>query len=267
MQLVKQILKNRKLILFLSKDDIKKKYAGSYLGIVWAFVQPLVTILIYWFVFQMGLKQTAKSTTGVTYPFIVWLMCGIIPWFFFSDALNSATSVFQEYTYLVKKVVFDIEILPIIKIISSLFIHLFFILILFLVMALFGYYPTVAFVQVIYYTLCMVALVIAISYFTASLNIFFKDLAQMVAVALQAGMWLTPIMWDFSMVSNYSWSVILKLNPVFYIVQGYRGALLDGDWFWNHGTLTIYFWAVVVVLMLIGNRIFKKLRPHFADVL
>ena len=101
---------NSKLILFLSIDDLKKRYAGSSLGIFWAFVQPCVTILIYWFVFQVGLKSTAPGNGNI--PFIVWIMCGLIPWFFFSDCLNAKTNVFIEYSYLVKKVVFNIEILP-----------------------------------------------------------------------------------------------------------------------------------------------------------
>ena len=114
MDFLRSLKKNKELIWFLAKDDIKKRYAGSSLGIVWAFAQPLVTITIYWFVFQIGLRSVAPGQYG-DMPFLVWIMCGLIPWFFFSDGINSVTSVFLEYSYLVKKVVFDINILPVIK--------------------------------------------------------------------------------------------------------------------------------------------------------
>lgn len=112
-----ELYQNRKLVLSLAKNDFKTKYAGSYLGIVWAFIQPIVTILVYWFVFSVGLKAGTVSD----YPFVLYLVSGIVPWFFFQDALNGGTNALIEYNYLVKKVVFKISILPIVKIISALF--------------------------------------------------------------------------------------------------------------------------------------------------
>ena len=124
-----ELYHNRKLILSLAKNDFKTKYAGSYLGIIWAFIQPIVTVLVYWFVFQKGLKAAGMNTkTGVEVPYVLWLISGLVPWFFFQDALSTGTNALLEYSYLVKKVVFKISILPIVKIISSLFVHCFFIL-------------------------------------------------------------------------------------------------------------------------------------------
>ena len=83
-----ELYQNRKLVLSLAKNDFKTKYAGSYLGIVWAFIQPIVTILVYWFVFSVGLKAGTVSD----YPFVLYLVSGIVPWFFFQDALNCGTN-------------------------------------------------------------------------------------------------------------------------------------------------------------------------------
>lgn len=266
MKFINSIKKNKSLIWFLAKDDLKKRYAGSSFGVFWAIAQPMVTILIYWFVFQVGLHSTAPGQYEGT-PFLLWIMCGLIPWFFFSDAINSVTSVFLEYSYLVKKVVFDIEILPLIKIISACFIHIFFIFVLFIIMALFGHYPTVAFIQAFYYSFCMVALVLALGFLTSSLAVFFRDLPQLVQVLLSAGMWLTPIMWAFDMISGHWFSFIFKLNPMFYVVEGYRNALLGNGWFFQNWVQTLYFWSLVIILGVIGRHVFKKMRPHFADVL
>ena len=110
--LPKEILHNRKLLWSLAKNDFKTKYAGSYLGIIWAFVQPIVTVVVYWFVFEKGLKAGGINTRdGIAVPYVLWLVAGLVPWFFFQDALNGGTNAMIEYSYLVKKVVFKISIL------------------------------------------------------------------------------------------------------------------------------------------------------------
>jgi teichoic acid transport system permease protein len=109
-------------------------------------------------------------------------------------------------------------------------------------------------------------LVIAVSTMTVSLTPFFRDLTQMVSIALQFGMWMTPIMWDDSRLpEQYRW--IVFINPMTYIVEGYRDAIIRGRWFWEKPMETIYFWVFVSVLFLVGGRLFTRLRPHFADVL
>ena len=115
-----ELFAGRTLIFQLAKNDFKKKYAGSYLGIVWAFVQPVVTVMVYWFVFGM-----IRSSSPRPVPFVLWLIAGLIPWFFFQDGLINGTNALLEYNYLVKKVVFRIDILPMVKVVSAVFVHLF----------------------------------------------------------------------------------------------------------------------------------------------
>lgn len=261
--IMREIYDSRVLVWNLSKNDFKTKYAGSYLGIFWAFINPLVTILIYWFVFEFGLKAGAPIPDV---PFILWFTSGLIPWFFFSDALVNATNSFVEYSYLVKKVVFKISILPIVKIISALFIHVVFIGVMISIYGIYGKVPTFTFVQIIYYSFCTFALTLACSYATSAIVIFFKDLTQIIGIVLQIGMWMTPIMWSYTIIpQKFQW--IAKINPMFYIVEGYRDSLLKNEWFYNNFWGTIYFWSFTTVIFVIGMIIFKKLKPHFSDVL
>ena len=105
--LPKRLIASRKLIVNLAKNDFKKKFAGSYFGVVWAFIQPVITVLLYWFVFEFGLHQKVNDLrTGIEVPFVLWLMGGLVPWFYFQEALNGGTGVLDEYSYLVKKVGF-----------------------------------------------------------------------------------------------------------------------------------------------------------------
>lgn len=262
-ELPKELVVNRKLIFSLAKNDFKTKYAASYFGVFWAFVQPIVTIAIYTFVFQVGFKA-APTTTG--YPFLLYLVSGIVPWFFFSEAWMNATNSLIEYSYLVKKMVFKISILPIVKIISSLFVHLFFIVLAWILFVADGKMPGISLVQVIYYMFCTICLTLALSYFTAAITPFFPDTSQIINILTQIGMWMTPIMYDEAIMGP-SIMRILKFNPMYYVVRGYRDAFINGVWFWEEPKMTIYFWVVVCVLFMIGFGTFKKLRVHFADVL
>ena len=189
-----------------------------------------------------------------------------MPWFYFSEALNNGTNALLEYNYLVKKVVFKISILPIIKIIAATFIHIFFVCLLLIVAAIYGYYPTIYTIQIIYYSFCLFIFVLALSYTTCAVVVFFRDLSQIISIGLQIGMWATPILWNLDALSP-EWIMILKLNPLVYIVNGYRSAIYEKEWFFRDFFSTMYFWIVTVVLFGLGAVIFKRLKVHFADVL
>lgn len=259
---IKEFLEMRALMFDLARNDFKTRYAGSYLGIIWAFVQPVVTVLVYWFVFQVGFR----SGTVKDVPFVLWLASGLVPWFFFNEALNSATTGLLDYAYLVKKVVFNIRIIPVVKIISALFVHIFFVIFIILLFICNGIFPEVFWLQVIYYSFYMTILCLGITYITSALVVFFRDLTQIINVILQIGMWMTPIMWDYTVIpESFRW--LFKLNPMYYVVEGYRNALIYKEWFWNNSFYTVYAWIVAIVLLLLGCFIFNKLKEYFADAM
>ena len=267
----KDVIANRKLIGSLAKNDFKQKFAGSYLGTIWAFVNPIITVLVYWFVFERALNVGSQSTkAGIAIPFVLWLIAGLVPWFFFSEVLASGTGAMIEYNYLVKKVVFKIDVLPVVKAISSLFVHLFFIVFTIIIYSCYGYFPTLYTLQIIYYSFCMFVLSVGIIYALSAIMVFFRDMAQIVGVLLQIGMWMTPIMWNMDAMANRipGWAmVILKANPMYYIVNGYRDALYNGMWFWERPGMTAYFWVFTAIVVMAGMAIFRRLQNHFADVL
>jgi len=228
-----ELYDNRRLIWKLAKNDFKKRYAGSYLGFIWAMVQPVVTVVMYWFVFDNFFGQKAQMlSTGISMPYVLYLTAGLVPWFYFTEALTNGTTALLEYNYLVKKVVFKISILPIIKIIAATFIHLFFALVLLVVAILYGCYPTIYTIQILYYSFCLFVLVLGLSYTTCAVVVFFRDLTQIINIVLQVGMWATPILWNITMISdNPMLTTIIKLNPLVYVVNGYRSALCEKNGF------------------------------------
>lgn len=264
--LLLELWQSRHLIWKLARNDFKKRYAGSYLGAFWAMAQPVVTVGMYYVVFDVIMGGNA-SRTAADVPFVLFLTAGLVPWFFFSEALNQGTNALREYDYLVKKVVFKISILPIIKIIAATFIHVFFVCVLLVVAAVYGYYPSVYTIQLVYYSACLFVFVLALCYTTCAVVVFFKDLAQIINIALQIGMWATPILWDINTLTDSRFVSVLKLNPLVYIVNGYRSAVYGQQWFFEDVFATMYFWIVTVVLFGIGALVFKRLKVHFADVL
>ena len=129
--------------------------------------------------------------------------------------------------------------------------------------------PTLYMLQVVYYSFAMICLAIGIVYMTSAVMVFFRDLNQIINIGLQVLVWATPIMWNIDAMTSISPKImfILKLNPMYYIVLGYRDAMINNVWFWERSGLTIYYWCFTILMFIIGTTIFSKLRVHFADVL
>lgn len=264
--LVETISTNKRLILSLSKNDFKQRFAGSYFGVIWAFIQPIVTVIMYSVVFQLLLNQGATVDEGI--PYSLWLICGLVPWFYFSEAWLGTCNSMLEYSFLVKKVVFRIDILPLTKVISSFIVHAFFAALMLVVAMLFGYYPDVYTLQIFYYIFCLVMFITMLGILTSAITVFFRDFSQLINVLLQVGVWLVPIMWNINgnqIPDSFKW--IFKFNPLYYIIMGYRDAIVYKQWFWESPMLTLYFWLFVGLLGLFAINLFNRLRPHFADVL
>lgn len=251
-----------KMLLSLAKNDFKAKYAGSALGAVWAFINPVITILIYWFVFQVAFQNGPVNDM----PYVIWLVSGVVPWFFISEGWGGATGVFIDYSYLVKKVVFRVEMLPAVRVTSAFFVHLFFVALTFLVSSAFGYFPNLLHLQIFYYMTGAYLLALSLGRITATLTVFARDVSNFVGVLVQFGFWITPIFWDINAIPS-GLHFIFKINPIYYITEGYRDTFVYGIGFWEKPALTLYFWAFVATLFVLGNIIFKRLRPHLADLI
>ena len=253
---------NRKLLLKLTKNDFKQKYIGNFLGIFWAFIQPTATIAVFWFVFQVGFKSQPVDD----FPFILWLVAGMFPWFYFAEGLSNGTNSILANAFLVKKIVFRVSLLPIIKLLSAITVHIFFIFFMFAMFIYYGFSPEIYWIQIVYYLFAVSVLLLGLSWITSSVVVFFRDMGQLVAIVIQFGFWLTPIFWSMKMVpEKYYW--IIELNPLVYIIEGYRNSMIYHKWFWEEPSATLYFWLVTMFIFIVGGLTFKSLRPHFSDVL
>lgn len=256
------IYTQRRLIFAMARREIKSQYIGSFLGILWAFIHPVVMIGVFWFVFSVGFKAQPMNNA----PFVVWLTAGMAPWFLISEIINSSANVVIFHGQLVKKTIFFPQILPVIKVLSSLVTHTVFLAMLLLLILCHGMPLSLWFVQFFYYLICLVVLALGVAWAVSALNVFMRDVAMITSILLQIGFWGTPIFWDISMMPQkvQRW---LKLNPMYYVVQGYRDCFIDFVPFWQHPWYSIYFWLFACLTFVAGALIFKRLKPQFCDVL
>jgi len=260
---IMHLKENNKLIFTLIINDFKKQYLGSYLGLFWAFAQPLTYIIVIWFVFTFGFRH-GDNPDGT--PFFLWLITGMIPWFFFADGFNSGTNAIISNAFLVKKVAFRVSVLPIIQIGSAFLIHMALVLFLLVAFMLYGYAPSLYWLQIIYYLLATIFLLLGLSWLTSSIRVFVKDVSNLILVIIQVGFWATPIFWQVDKIPQ-KYHFILNLNPMSYIIQGYRDTFINHVWFWERQIDSFYFACISLAVFVLGATVFRRLRPHFGDVL
>lgn len=260
---IKEQLEYRELIMRMAIFDIKGNYQVHYLGTVWQFLNPLIQVTIYWLVFGVGIRQ-GQPVDGI--PFVMWLLMGLIPWFFISPAIiRGSNSVFQRVN-LVSKMNFPVSLLPTIQIIGSSFQFLILMATLIVVLTVIGIYPSIYYLQLIYYLICLLVFLFAFTLLSSTLSTLVRDYQMLLQSLMRMLLYLTPILWDTSMAPEFLQN-ILKLNPFYYIIQGFRDSFLGKQWFFEEPILTVYFWVLTMIILYYGSKVHLKFRKNFVDYL
>jgi lipopolysaccharide transport system permease protein/teichoic acid transport system permease protein len=231
-------------------------------GVAWAVLQPLSTVLIYWLVFDLGFKVQGPDRV----PFLAYFLCGLVPWLAFSEVLVTSTTAISNNKHLVKKVVFPTEVLPVVNVAAAATTHVVLLVATILVAACYGRAFGLPLLTLVFYASALAAFSLGLAWALAALQVFFRDLAQIVTVVLSLWFWLTPIAWVTDMIpAHLRW--IVDLNPANYVVAGYRDAILYDSFGAGLVERTLYFWIVTGSFLCLGSALFRRLKPHFADVL
>jgi len=265
LEYLRLIISRRELIADIFSRDLKQEYARYYLGVLWMNIQPLAFITVIYLVVTIGLRGV---TIDSKLPYSIWLLSAMIPWLFFLQNFTRGPMLISKYGFLVKKVEIDLIIAPIPLLLINAIPHMFLLLVTLVVVWVDAdtILPGATLLQIPYYFICMCLLVIGLNLLVSSCNLFIPDISNIVSLLAQFGFWLTPIFWD---AGNIPQSIVpvLKLNPMFYIVEGYRSAFEGGVYFWDRPYETLYFWVFVYFLLRISMYVFRRLQPHFAEVI
>ncbi len=253
----KNLYRYRELLKTSIKKEIRSKYKNSFLGVLWSFLNPLLQILVYTFIFSLILKNKQEH-------YAIFLCCGLVPWTFFSSAINRTSYTFVENANIIKKVYFPREIIPISVVTSEAinFLISTMIIICFVIIGGIGiskyiiYYPFILLTQYL--------IIIAISLIISSICVYFRDMQHFIGIILQLLFYAAPVVYSAdSLPAEYQW--VLKYNPMTYIINAYR------EIFYYQSNIKIIPLLVVftigIILCIIGYLIFSKLQKGFAEQL
>lgn len=262
-QVIKEQLQNFHLIYRLAFYEVKGKYLMHYLGVFWQFINPTVQIFVYWFVFGLGIR--GGKPIG-EFPFFVWLLVGLIPWFFINPTITQGANSVYSKLNLVSKMKFPVSILPSVNIISNSFQFFVMLIVLMVILFINGIYPNTYFIQLIYYLFCLYTFLFSITLLCSTFSTIIRDFQALLQTAMKLLFFVTPIIWDTSELP-LNIQNLLKLNPIYYIVDGFRNTFLFETWFFEDLTYTLYFWAITLFILFIGAALHLKLRRNFVDYL
>ncbi len=261
--LLKSLWRNRHLIMQMTKREVVGRYKGSAMGLAWSFFNPVFMLVVYTFVFSVIFKSRWGGDESRTL-FAVVLFVGMIVLGLFSEVVNRAPSLILSNVNYVKKVVFPIEILPVIAMGAALFHSLVSLSVLLAAFVLFNGYLhwTVIFAPLIFLPLVIVTL--GLAWMLAALGVFLRDVGQTIGIFTTVLMFLSPVFYPLTAVPEKFRPFIIA-NPLTFIIEQAREVLIWGnipDWI----GLGIYTAAAIVVAW-VGYALFQKTRKGFADVL
>lgn len=251
-------------IFKLAKADLVKTYRGAALGWAWAIIKPAVTIFVYWFAFEIGLRA-GKDVNG--FPFFLWLIAGVMPWFYMNDMLTAGTDTIRKYSYLVTKMKFPVSTIPTFVSISKFMVHLILITIMILIFILMGYTPNIYIIQLPFYMILMFIFFTIWSLFASLLSSMSKDFGNLVKSMVTAVFWLSGILWNPESIKIEWIKQILMINPVTFLTNGFRNCFINQVWFFEQPKRLLYFVIITIILLTLTIWAYKKLRKEIPDVL
>ena len=264
-EIIKDHIQYRQQIFKLAKADLIKTYRGAALGWAWAIIKPAVTIFVYWFTFSIGLRG-GKDVEG--FPFFLWLISGVIPWFYMNDMITGGTECIRKYSYLVTKMKFPISTIPTFFSISKFMVHLVLLAIMIIIFIAMGYPPDIYLLQLPIYMLLSFVFFTTFSLFASLLACMSKDFANLVKSLVTAVFWLSGIIWNIDTMKDIPWlKTLLKINPVTYLVEGYRNCFIHKTWIWESPKTLIAFLVILLVLIIAAVWVYRRLRQEIPDVL
>lgn len=265
--------KHFNLIRRISLYELKNNNSANYLGIAWEIISPLIQIAVYWFVFGYlisgGKQREIPNPDGEgTLQFFPWLIAGLIIWMFFQPAATQGSKSIYSRLRLLSKMNFPMSIIPNITVFSKLYPHLILIGIAFIIMQITGYTVSIYILQLPYFVFAAFAFTYTFALFMSTLTTLIRDLQLLLQATLRMVLYLTPILWVSQSLPDFL-KTLMKLNPLYYLVEGYRASLLgqNGWYFITSWEYTLYFWAVTIVLFIIASALHMRFRRHFIDFL
>lgn len=255
---------NKSLVNSLAKRDISSKYKGSFIGLLWSFINPVLMMVIYTFVFSVVFKIRWSTGSDSKGEFALALFIGLIFFGLFSECINRAPySIVTNVNY-VKKVVFPVETLPLVSLLTASFQMIINLVVWLLFYVIIVGFPTWHILWLPIIVVPFLMMVLGISWFLSSLGVYLKDISQVIGVVTMILMYLSPIFYPTSMLPD-AYQIFTQLSPLTYVIEQARDCMMLGKniaWL-SWGIYT----SVSFIIMLLGYGWFMFTRKGFSDVI
>jgi len=263
LQNLARLVRYRTLIQSLVARELKARYRGSVLGFFWSFVNPLLLLLIYSFVFTVVLP----NRTPDLYPYALFMFCGILPWTWFSSSLLESSNVLIAGGNLIKKVMFPAEVLPIVTVLANM-VHFFLGLPILGAFLLYYQHAPISAAEIAWFPvviLVQLLLTLGLALIVSALTVHFRDIKDLLSNLLTFWFFATPIIYPMSLMDQFPWSYrLLNLNSFTHLAISYQEILFYqgpfGHWRW-----LLALGAASIALFLGGYFLFDRLRDSFAE--
>jgi len=256
---VKEHMSNYRLILKMAVMDTEKQTVRSSIGILWTYFHDILYIGVF-IMFRLLISGNGEIMGMHS---SVYLVTGMISWFFMSDVLNQGTMTIRNNKGIIQSIRFPVVILPTISVVSIFIKRACSLLLAFGVCWGFGYIRFFHPLLFVYYVFCMFCLMVSVNLvFTAVITIS-EDFRQLHISLMRILIYTMPILWDFSRVKAVWVNVLLRINPMVYVIKGFRDAFVLG--MTQDALYTVYFWGVVAALFFLGSWLQFKLKKYYAD--
>ena len=261
--LARSVWRARAVVRALVGRELRARYVGSTLGVVWSLAHPLLQLATFTFVFATVLKVRATPADGGDVPFVLYLACGLFPWLAVQEGILRSTTCVVENPSLVKRVVFPVETLPVQLVLTATIHQLIATSALVLLMAALGFPPRLSLLAFPALLAAQCLLTIGLGWAAAALHVLFRDTAQMLGVLLPIWFYLTPVIYPYHLVPAFL-QPLLALNPLTPLVEGYRDVMLYGRMPAAGGS--IWLASTSVLVFVAGAAIFQRARGELADL-
>lgn len=264
-QIIEDHIKYKSQILRLSKVDKDRAFKGSDLGWVWALFKPAMRIGVYYFAMVIGFRAS-KDMPGIYCSYFLWLVTGLVAWFYMSGMITGGATCFRKYKGMIQKTNFPKTAIPTVVSLSNFKVHL---VVLGFTLAMYpamGYMPTKYWLQLPFYIVLMLIFTYFWSLLTGLLSVVSEDFLNILRTINAAVFWMSAILFNKATIENPIAVLFFRLNPVTYIVYGYRNALCYNQWFFEDLTSLAYFLGVLLVMIFLSTKLYSGLRKQLPDI-
>jgi teichoic acid transport system permease protein len=268
---LKENFSNLYRIYSIAKYELIGDWRDSKFGLVWNFLSPAIQVFTYWLIFGVAWNRKPIEVNGVTVEYLPWLVVGYSCWWFVQPCFTNGCSAIFSKINVITKMKFPVSVLPATVICKEFFNHICMLIIAFVTLLVCGYVPQLFWLNLIYYMFCAFCLCESVALILSVLTMLWRDIKKLVVSLTRMLMYFSPIIWDCKFNSSVPFHSVLnkvmKANPLYYLVNGYRESIFYHKGFWQHPAQSLYFWALVLVLFTIGSLLMYKFKRKLIDLI